>query len=184
MSPTRSRAAGLAVAASLAILAGGIAAPAVAADSPEEAVNQLLDASVTGDYEAIDALVCEAERAAVRSMLDPSEAMDMELARELITFDIEDRSVEVLSEDDQEATVRLTGTMSMGVGDGDVEAVAMALLEEDLGELSEEDIELMLPFMEMALTQSMPVDEERLCTGVSAFNVANTVVMTPAYPKP
>jgi hypothetical protein len=160
MSPTRYRSAGLAMAASLALTTVGMVAPATAADSPEAAVNQLLDASVSGDYDAIDTLVCEAERSAVRSMLDPGEAMDVEMARELISFSIEDRAVEVVDEDGDEATVRVTGTMSMGVGDGDVEEVARMLVEADMGELSEEDLEMMLPFMEMALTQTVPIDEE------------------------
>ena len=68
--------------------------------------------------------------------------------------------MEVTSQDGDEATVRLTGTMSMNVAEDDVEAIALALLEADMGELSEEDIDLMLPFMEMALTQSVPMDEE------------------------
>ena len=75
MPPTRSRATGLAVASSLLLTLGALAAPAAAADSPEAAVNGLLDAVEAGQYEAIESLVCEAEQASVRAMLDPSEAM-------------------------------------------------------------------------------------------------------------
>ena len=160
MPPTRSRATGLLMAASIALVAGGVTTPVAAADSPEAAVNQLLDAVEGGNYDAIDTLVCEAERSAVRAMLDPGEAVGMEGARDLLRFEVQDRAVEVTSEDGAEATVRITGTMSMNVAEGDVEAIALALLEADMGELSEEDIDLMLPFMEMALTQSMPMDEE------------------------
>ncbi len=159
MHPTRSRAASLLMAVTLTLVAGSVAAPTAAADSPEAAVNQLLDAVEGGDYEAIDTLVCEAERSAVRAMLDPGEAMGMAEARELLTFSVADRVVEVLSEDGDEATVRFSGTMSMNVA-GDIEEVALSLLEADMGEMSQEDIDLMLPFLEMALTQTVPVDEE------------------------
>lgn len=157
---TRSRAAAFAVAAAVTLIASAMATPVAAAESPEAAVNQLLDAVEAGDYEAVDTLVCEAERSAVSQMLDPGEAMGMDEARELLTFAIADRDVEVLAEDGDEATVRFSGTMSMDIGGDDMEEVAMALLEADMGELSQEDIDLMLPFLEMALTQSMPVDEE------------------------
>ena len=74
MSPTHSRAGGLAAALSL-TLVGALAVPAVAADSAEGAVNELIDAVEAGDFESIDALVCEAEREAVREQLDPGGSM-------------------------------------------------------------------------------------------------------------
>ena len=160
MPPTHSHSTGLAVAVSLALVTAGLVAPVAAADSPAAAVNQLFDASESGDYEAIDTLVCEAERAAVREMLDPGEAMDMAEARELVTFRLDDRDVSVVDQDGEEATVKVTGTMSIDVEEGQLEAVAVALLEAEMGEPSDEDVEMMLPFIEMALTQSVPMDEE------------------------
>ncbi|MEX1295011.1 MAG: hypothetical protein AB1Z67_02455, partial [Candidatus Limnocylindrales bacterium] len=158
MPPTRSRAAALTVATTLALVAGATAMPATAADSPEAAVNELLDAVEAADFGAVDTLVCEAERAAVRAQLDPAEAIGLDEARELITFRIGERAVEVTAEDGDTATVMLTGTMSMDVGEAEVEAVAMTLLEAEMGELSDEDLESMLPLFEMALSQTVPID--------------------------
>jgi hypothetical protein len=159
MPPTRSRVLSLAVATTLAIT-GGLAAPAAAADSPEGAVNQLLDAVEGGDTSALDTLVCEAERDAVREMLDPGSAMGMEGASTLVTFQFEDRDVELIAEDSDEATVNISGTMSMNVSDDDLESVALALLDAEGEDYSEEDLAMMMPFMEMALTQTLPLDEE------------------------
>lgn len=159
MPPTRSGAAGLAVAVSLA-LSAVIAAPVAAADSPEAAVNALIDAVEAGDYAALDDLVCEAERASVREMLDPSEAMGISMEEFPITISIADRSLEVISDDGDEATIRLTGSMSMNVEEDQLEALAMAAMAADMGEVSEEDLEMMLPFLMMAFTQTTPMDEE------------------------
>ena len=160
MSPTHSRAGGLAAALSL-TLVGALALPAVAADSAEGAVNELIDAVEAGDFESIDALVCEAEREAVREQLDPGGSMGLSADEFPLTLQVEDRALEVISEDGDEVTIRLTGTMSMNVEEDDIEALALAMLEADMGdELSEEDIEMMLPFMTMAFTQTVPMDEE------------------------
>lgn len=159
MPPTRSRAGGFAAATAL-VLSGAMALPALAADSPEAAVNELVDAVTSGDYAAIDTLVCEAEREAVRAQLDPSEAMGLGGDDFPISFRIEDRNVELVSEDGDTATLALTGTMSMDVATDDIEAIAMQMLEADMGEMSDEDVEAMLPFITMALSQTSPLDEE------------------------
>ena len=163
MPPTRSRATGLAVASSLLLTLGALAAPAAAADSPEAAVNGLLDAVEAGQYEAIGSLVCEAEQASVRAMLDPSEAMGFgaDALMEALTFAVEDRAVEVVEQEGETATVTLSGSMAMNVSEDDVEALAMAIVESELGpDASEDDIALMLPFIEMAFSQSVPLEEE------------------------
>ena len=159
MPPTRSRAGGLAAAFSLALV-GAVAVPALAADSPEAAVNELVDAITSGDYAAIDTLVCEEEREAVRAQLDPGEAMGLEGDDLPISFNIEDRAVELISEDGDTATVALTGTMSIDVAEEDIEAIALEMMGAEFGELSEEDIEAMLPFVQMAFSQTTPLDEE------------------------
>lgn len=159
MSATRSRASGLAAALSLTLM-GALALPVAAADSPEAAVNALIDAVEGGDLESIDALVCEAERDAVRAMFDPSEAMGLSADDLPIDFHIDDRALEVVSEDGDEVIIRLTGTMSMDVDEAEMETVARAMLEAEMGEVSEEDIEQMLPFMMMAFSQTAPVDED------------------------
>jgi hypothetical protein len=159
MSPTRSRAVGQAAALSL-TLVGTLALPAAAADSPEGAVNALIDAVEGGDFASIDALVCEAERDSVLAMFDPGEAMGLSAGDLPISFRFDDRALEVVSEDGDEVTIRLTGTMSMDVDEAEMESVARALLEAEMGEASDEDIEQMLPFMMMAFSQTASIDEE------------------------
>ena len=163
MPPTRSRSVGLIVAACLTLSLGLSAAPAVAADDPVDAVRQLIDAVEAGDFEAVDALVCEAERASVREMLDPAEAMgyDADAILQDITFRVEDRAVELLSEESDEATVLLTGNMAMDLGGADSEQLARDLLADSLGDdLSEEDIETWLPLVSMSFSQSLPIEQE------------------------
>jgi hypothetical protein len=161
MPPTPSRAGGAATAFSLLLALGGLAAPAAAADNPEAAVNELMDAVEAGDFSALDGLVCEAERDAVRAMLDPGEQMGFGGGELPLTFQIEDRSVEIVAEDGDEATAQLGGTLSMDVDEDEIEDLVRSLLEADMGgEVSDEDFEMMLPFVEMAFSQSLPMDEE------------------------
>jgi hypothetical protein len=163
MPPTRSRTAGLAVAVSLSFTLGFPAGPVVAAGSPVEVVEELITAVEDGRYEAVDTLVCEAERASVREMLEPAAAMDVDTAAlvDSITFTVSDRAVELVAEDGDEATVRLTGEMAMDLGGADPEELARAMLADSLGEEpTDEDIETWLPLVTMSFTQSFPLDEE------------------------
>lgn len=163
MSPFRSRASRLIAAASLSLTLALPAGPAFAAGSPVEVVESLIVAVEAGDYEAVDTLVCEAERAATRAMLEPAAAMgfDLDELGAAITFSISDRAVELVSEEGEEATVRLTGEMAMDLGGADPEALARSMLAEGMGEeLGEEDIETWLPLVTMSLTRSLPLDEE------------------------
>ncbi len=163
MPPTRSRSIVLTVAACLSLGLVPAAGPVTAADGPTAAVDELIDAVEAGDFDAVDALVCEAERASVREMLDPAEAMgyDATALMAAITFQVEDRAVELVSEEGDEATVRLTGSMAMDLGGADPEQLARDLLADSLGEdLSDEDIETWLPLVSMSFTQSVPIDQE------------------------
>jgi hypothetical protein len=163
MLPTRSRVLGVAVAATLMLTLAGLAAPVVAADDPETVVNELFDAVEAGDFAAVESLVCETERAAVREMIDPGAQMGVDASSlaEALTFAVEDRGVTVLSNDGETAIVEVTGTMSMNVDEDDIGELARNLLIADMGEdISAEDLEMMMPFMEMAFSQSLPLDEE------------------------
>ncbi len=161
MPPTRSRAAGPALAASLVLVALGL--PVAAASSPADAVSELFDAVEQGDFAAAEALVCEAERGAVRTTFDPAAQMgfDGDDIAAALSFNVADRAVEVVSEDGQAASVRVTGTMSLDAGGADVGELARSILEADMGaDASDEDLERMLPFIEMAFSQELPIDEE------------------------
>jgi|GEM_PF-4179644 len=167
MPPTRSRALGLAMASSLLLTAGGLAAPVAAADSPEAAVNKLFEMATSRDLSTLDSLVCEAERESVRAMLDIEGQMGLDDLGPLLsalTFEISDISVDVTSNDGQTATAQVGGTMSMSVPDDQVEDLVRAMLEADQGPddppLSEEDLAFMVPLMGSALNSTAPIDEE------------------------
>jgi hypothetical protein len=162
MPPTRSRSAALAASTSLLLALGGLALPAAAAEDPEAAVNGLFDALERADYEAVDALVCAAEREAVRASLDPMAQMGLAAGDgPALALVVEDRSVEIISQEEEAALAHVGGTMSFDAGDADTTELAQAMLEADMGrELTEEELELMLPFAEMVFTQSFPLDEE------------------------
>ena len=156
---TRARATGLAVTTSLLLPLSGPSLPVSAADSPEDAVYQLFGAVERGDQDAIGALVCEAERAAVREMLDPSRSFGVDGAG--LAFVVDGLGVELIERSDDEATAFITGSLSLDLTDDEVEAFARAMLAADSdAELTEEDLAMMLPLMEMALSQSFPLDRE------------------------
>ena len=133
MLPTRSRVLGVAVAATLMLTLAGLAAPVAAADDPETVVNELFDAVEAGDFAAVESLVCEAERAAVREMIDPGAQLDVDASSlaEALTFAVEDRGVTVLSNDGETAIVEVTGTMSMNVDEDEIGELARSLLIAD-----------------------------------------------------
>lgn len=159
MPPTRSRVTGLAVATALLLPLAGLSLPASAADSPEDAVYQLFEAVERGDRDAIGTLVCEAEREGVRELLDPSESLGFEAAD--LAFVVDDLGVELIDRSGEEATVGVTGTLSLDVAEDEVESLARSMLSADSDmELSEEDMAMMLPLVEMVLTQSYPLDRE------------------------
>lgn len=91
-----------------------------AADTPDGAVNAVLDAIVSKQWDAIGPLVCEAKRDEVASQFDLSEAfsgdgIDAAPLVAAMTLTIDDRAVTVLSEVDDAASVRIEGLLRISV---------------------------------------------------------------------
>ncbi len=149
----------------LGVMAGG--APAVAADSPEAAVNELFDIVASGDFTALDAAVCAADRDAISETFDIGTQLGLDSDDPLasaLAIDIDDRSVELLTQEGDSATVAVSATMSMSVADDQIEDLVRAIIAADLGPddppPSDEDVEMMMGFMGSAFNQSQSLDEE------------------------
>ena len=123
MPPTLPRAAGLAAATSLLLIAG-TALPLAAADSPEAAVNGLFDVAESGDFSNLETVVCAADQASVREAFDFGASLglaDDDPAAGALSIEISDREVQLLAEDGDEATVRVTASLSLSVADDQLE---------------------------------------------------------------
>jgi hypothetical protein len=167
MSVSRRRSSGILVAIVMSVTSLGLGAPASAADTPETAVNELLDAVGSGDLTGLEALVCEAERGAVREMFDIGAQLGLpaaDSATQPLTFGISDRSTELLDQADDAATVRVTGTLTVDVDEEQLRDLVRAMLEADQGPddppVSDEDLDFMLPLISSAFSSGQPIDEE------------------------
>lgn len=167
MSVSRRRSSGILVAIVLSVTSLGLSAPGSAADTPETAVNELLDAVGSGDLTGLEALVCEAERGAVRELFDIGAQLGLpaaDSATQPLTYGISDRSTELLDQADDAATVRVTGTLTVDVDEEQLRDLVRAMLEADQGPddppVSGEDLDFMLPLISSAFSSGQPIDEE------------------------
>ena len=148
----------------LALTSLSLAAPVTAADSPEGAVNELIDMAASGDLSAIDQVVCEEQREAAVQQFDPRTALglspDDQALLDAFTFQFDDRATEVLSQDEGTATVRLTATLNVSIDEAQARDMVRALLEAEGGDVTDEDIDLMLPFMLSAFGEDQEIDDE------------------------
>lgn len=141
MSQSRTRIA--AVAGSLALSLSLVAAPiAFAQDGPEATVENLMAAIEAKDFEALPTFFCP-EFAGSMGGLDLSamaegmpEGVDVDALLDALILDTELASVEVVSQTDAEAVVKLQGSMSM-----DIDADAMGPFIESMGPFIESMME-------------------------------------------
>ena len=168
MFATRSRMLGLPMAAALALTMVGATGPVTAADSPEAAVNELLD----------DRSRAANSRTSMRSSVPrtrgPCETRSTsrpgwgstsgDPLMDAVSIDIGERAVTLLSEDGDTATLAVTATMSMSIADDQIEDLVRAVLEAEQGPddppPSDEDVEMMMGFMGGAFDQTQELDEE------------------------
>lgn len=167
MSPTRTRLLGLPLSAALALSTLGLAAPVVAADSPQAAVEDFFAAVTDRDSARIGELVCAEERDAAMAQFDIESQMGLDGAGDLadkIIFEVRDLSVDVTSNDGQTATGQVTANVSISTPEDAMEAIVRALMAADVGPddppLSDDDLAFMMSFMSSALNSSQPFDQE------------------------
>lgn len=147
MSHTRTRLAS--IAGGLALTAALVSAPAVLAqDGPEATIEGLLVAIETKDFEALPTFFC-AEFADQVGALDMSAltegmppGMDASTLLDAFIIDTEIASLEVLSQSDTEAIVKLDASMSMDIDTEAMVPFIEALLEMIGTEVTPEQVEL------------------------------------------
>lgn len=105
-----------------------------AADTPDGAVNAVLDTIVSKQWDQIGPLVCEAKRDEVAAQFDLSAAfsgdgIDAAPLVDAMTLTIDDRAVTVLSELEDSASVEISGLLRITVD----EAVAREWVRQTLG---------------------------------------------------
>lgn len=122
-----SRMRAVAVAGSLALTISLAAAPAaMAQDDPTATIQGFMDAVVAKDFEALPTFFCEAEAgqaaefdiSALAGEMPPG--LDVQSLLDAFIFDIQLDDLEVVSQTDTEAVVRIAGSMAMDI---DVEAL-------------------------------------------------------------
>ena len=145
----------------LVALAGGLAlslslaaAPvAMAQDGPEAAVEDLLAAMEAKDFEALPSFFCE-EHSDQLGTLDPEAmseglppGMDINMLFDAFIIDTEVISTEVVSQSEDEAVVRLEGSMSMDVNADALVPFIEALLEASGMDVTEESVTMFTDLM-------------------------------------
>lgn len=191
MIPTRSRTASLAAVMSVALAAAGMSAPAAAADSPEAAVNDFFDLVQRGDFADLESVVCATDVPGVREAFDIGASLGLEgdAAADVLSIEVRDRSVDLLSEEGDQARLRVAATISMQVPDDQVEGLVRAMLSADQGPddppPSDDDVQMMVGLMGSALNQTSPLDEEVTVVQESGeWLVCGGLVEPPDEPEP
>ena len=123
----------LAVAGAVALAAAGGTPVARAAETPEGAVDAVLDAITARDWDAIGPLVCDDERDAVTAVFDlrralSSDGVDAGPLAEALTVTIDGRSVTPLGASGDRATVQVAGVLRLEAD----EAAARAWVRDSL----------------------------------------------------
>lgn len=153
----------------LAMAAGPGALVTSAADTPDGAVSDVINAFVAKDFAAIPPLICESRREEIAADLDittgfAESGMDPAIILDALTLSFADPLLEVVSQDETSATVHLTGTLTMAIALSEETAreLVIALLEGSGMEVTDEMVEQYLPMLLESInqTQTEAVDEE------------------------
>jgi hypothetical protein len=167
MSRTPSRLALAPIVAVLVVAGATVAPPVTAADSPEAAVSELFDILASGDFAALDTVVCAADRDVISETFDVATQLGLDSEDPLagaLALEMGDRSVELIGQEGDSATVAVRATMSMSVAEDQIEDLVRAIIAADQGPddppPSDEDVEMMMGFMGSAFNQAQRLDEE------------------------
>jgi hypothetical protein len=165
--PVRSR--GIAVAGGLVLALTLAAAPAALAqeEGPEATVVALMDAIEAKDFEALPTFFCE-EFAAQAAGFDLSgmaaglpEGTDAQSLLDAFILDTEVASVEVVSQTDTEAVVKLVATMSMGLNADALAPFIESMLAASGQEVTPDMVEMMTGMLSSEfVAESTDIDEE------------------------
>lgn len=157
------------LAASLALSLSLLAAPAAVAqyDSPEAAVQGLLDDIGAANFEAIAGWFCEdfADQAAMLDMSQLSEGLppdvDPATVLDAFRFDVMVESIETVSQSDTEALVRVVATLAMNVDVPALEPLIVAILEMSGQEVTPDMIDMVSGMMASEIAgETLDISEE------------------------
>ena len=121
--------------------------PAAAQDPPEGVVNELLDAIAAKEFDRVGDLACAEERASVVAQFDVAASftdipgLDGEAFLEAFEFGVEDRSVTLLSEEGDEASVDVSATLTMAMDPDAARPFIVTILESSGVEVTDEMVE-------------------------------------------
>jgi hypothetical protein len=154
---------------SLALAASLVAGPAaLAQDGPEATIEGFLAAVEAKDFEALPTYFCAefADQVAdfdISSLVaDLPEGTDPQSILDAFVLDAEIETLELVSETDTEAIVKLVGTLSMSVDTAALGPLVEGLLAASGVEVTPDMVEMMMGLMaeEFATTESTVIDEE------------------------
>lgn len=158
-----------AVAGSLALAATIITGPAAfAQDGPEATIEGFLAAVEAKDFEALPTYFCAefADQVAdfdISGMVaDLPEGTDPQTILDAFVLDAEIQSLELVSETDAEAIVKLVGTLSMSIDTAALQPLVEGLLAASGVEVTPDMVDMMMGLMaeEFATSESTVIDEE------------------------
>jgi len=133
-----------------------------AADTPDGAVNAVLDTFISKQFDLLGPLVCEEKREEIIAEFDlrslfGGEGVDAQPLVDAMTLSIDDRSVGVLSEDGDTASVQIGGTLRMVIDDAAARAWAKATLEAIGQPADDASIEAYMGFFTL-MVEGTPID--------------------------
>lgn len=140
-----------AIAGSMALTTSLAVAPAaMAQDSPADTITGFMDAVMAKDFEALPGFFCEAE-AAQAAQFDISalagempEGLDVSGLLDAFVFDISLDSTEVVSQTEDEAVVRVVGSMAMDLNEEALVPFVEAIIEMSGMEADEATVEMFM----------------------------------------
>lgn len=144
----------------------GVASQAVrAADSPEGAVNAVLDLLVAKEFDQMGPLVCEERREEILESLDLAQSMggdgvDAQPLVDAMTLSIEGRSVSTLSEEGDEASVELLGTLVVTFDEAAAREWVRAALEATGQPTDDASVDQYLRTLVDAFSSGVPIDTQ------------------------
>jgi hypothetical protein len=164
---TNPRMRSVAIGGSMALALSIVATPALAQDDPTATIQGFMDAIVAKDFEALPSYFCEAEAdqaaqfdlAAIAGEMP--EGLDVQSLLDAFIFDIQLESMEVISQDETEAVVAVTGTMAMDIDPEPLVPFVEAIIEMSGMEADEATVEMFMGMMTAEFeAQSESIDTE------------------------
>lgn len=163
----RRRGASVLLALGLALLPTALVAPAaLGQETPESAVNGVLDAVAAKDFERVGEFACEEQRDAVMAEFDLAAqfeaipGIDVDALLDALTIRIEDRSVTLVSQDGDEALVAVRARMAGELDPEKAREFVVAILTMFGQDTSDEAVESTLADLQQEMTQGTDLESE------------------------